>query len=374
MNQPTSFIVSSSPHLRAAENTTDIMRWVCIALMPAFGVALYAFGWRALFVAAVTVLACVITEYFCQKWRGTKITIGDFSAVLSGLLLAATLPPNVAWWIPIIGGVFAIAVVKQAFGGLGSNIWNPALAARALLQVSFPTQINSPTWVYINNDNLTFMERCWIWLDGGFQSYTANTSPDIISSATALTALKSVATNIATTPQTIQELLNADKLNNYWQMIVASFWGVEGGCIAEGSAIALLLGGLFLIAKKIIGWETPFFYLATVALLCWALPAPYYSAGIKVYTEWFCGPVLLQLIGGGLLLGAFFMTTDYVTTPLTKKGKIIFAVGCGIITALIRLYSNSYPEGCCYSILIMNTCVPLIDAWTRPKKYGEVKT
>lgn len=416
-NVRTPFIVSSSPHLRAEEGTADIMRWVCVALAPAFGAGVYAFGPRVVMVALAAVAACVLTEALCQKWRGARVSVGDFSAVLSGLLLAATLPPNVPWWVPVLGGVFAMGVVKHAFGGLGSNVWNPALAARAFLQVSFPTYLNAAAWPRISDRVQGVWARCRVWMDGSFGDYdrataayqeqlrrgmevaqreyanvgaflkemapeanfpvpfealrrgVAATPPDVVSGATAMTRLKGLAAAADDAPRSAQELLGASGVD-YWQLLKDAFSGVEGGCIAETSAIALLLGGLFLIWRRIIGWEAPFCYLATVALLGWALPAPYAAGGAAAWTPWFSGPVLLHLGGGGLMLAAFFMETDYVTTPLTRRGKVVFALGCGLITAMIRLYSSSYPEGCCYSILIMNTCVPLIDAWTRPRKYG----
>lgn len=400
----TPLVVSSSPHVRAEEGTGDIMRWVCVALAPAFGVGVFAFGLRALAVALVAVAACVLTEAVCCLMRGRPVAaVNDFSAVVSGLLLAAVLPPNIELWVPAVGGVFAMGIVKHAFGGLGNNIWNPALAARAMLQVSFPAQLNSPAWPLLDNRGQGVWERIGTWMGESFAFYGEQmkhyaeqlqqarqealniasfvgealpgvavpppaevASPAVISGATPLTALKALQTADAGGVHTLQEILGG----RYWEMVRDTFTGIEGGCIAETSAIALLIGGLFLLAKKIISWETPVVYLATLALLTWALPAAYTAGGTSAYTPWFCGPALLHLGAGGAFLGAFFMETDYVTSPLTRKGKIIFAFGCGVITALIRLYSGSYPEGCCYSILLMNTCVPLIDSWTRPRKYG----
>ncbi len=390
MEPKTKFLVTTPPHLKAEESTADIMRWVCIALGPAFGVAFYAFGWYSLFLTLVSVVTCVITEAICQKLRRVNVTVTDFSAVVTGLLLAAVLPPNVRWWVPVIGGVFAIVVVKQLFGGLGSNIWNPALAARAFLQVSMPTELNSPFWPMLRDKGQGLVDRLLVTMNGSFAEYAKYVgadwmkhdlpavttpaaaiiqAPDIISQATALTALKSAsvtAADIVKDGVGLQQILP-----DYSQRVWDSFIGLEGGCIAEASALALILGGILLLWKKIITWEAPVFYIATVALLTWVLPAPVkVDGGATVYTMWFSGPVLLHLFGGGLMLAAFFMDTDYVTTPMSRKGKIIFAVGCGLITAMIRLYSSAYPEGCCYSILIMNTCVPLIDSWTRPKKFG----
>ncbi len=382
MNDPkTNYIVSVAPHLKAQDSTDKIMRYVCLALLPAFLVGFYVFGWYAMLITLLSVISCVITEAICQKIRGIDITIRDYSAVVSGLLLAAVLPPNVSWWVPVVGGVFAIGVVKQAFGGLGSNIWNPALAARAFLQVSLPTQINSPSWPMIKDQGKGLIARLGVTLDGSFSDYIKTTA-DAIKNGT----VDSVAVISKATPLTELMLLTADKseaakgvsvqeiVPNYCKLVWDSFIGFEPGCIAEVSAIALIIGGIFLLLKKIITWEAPVFYIATVGILTWILPAKIALSGGAgvVYTPWFSGPVLLQLFSGGLMIGAFFMDTDYVTTPMTRKGKIIFAIGCGIITAMIRLYSSAYPEGCCYSILLMNTCVPLIDAWTRPKKFGTV--
>ncbi len=391
MNDPkTNYIVSAAPHLKAKDSTESIMRNVCLALIPAFLVGFYVFGWYAMLITLLSIASCVLTEVICQKMRGTAVTIHDYSAIVSGMLLAAVLPPNVSWWVPVIGGVFAMGVVKQAFGGLGSNIWNPALAARAFLQVSIPTQLNSPSWPMIKEHGLGFFQRLGITMNGSFSDYMKS-SADVVSHATqAGDAAVSVMTKVdvvsQATPLTKMMLLSADKataaagatvqhiIPDYLSVVWKSFIGFEPGCIAEISALALILGGVYLLLKKIITWETPVVYLLTVAVLTWIFPAKIaITDGGFGYTTWFSGPVLLQLFGGGLMLGAFFMDTDYVTTPMTRKGKIVFALGCGVITAMIRMYSSAYPEGCCYSILIMNTCVPLIDAWTRPKKFGSKK-
>ncbi len=391
MNDPkTNYIVSAAPHLKAKDSTESIMRNVCLALIPAFLVGFYVFGWYAMLITLLSIASCVLTEIVCQKMRGTAITIHDYSAIVSGMLLAAVLPPNVSWWVPVIGGVFAMGVVKQAFGGLGSNIWNPALAARAFLQVSIPTQLNSPSWPMIKEHGLGFFQRLGVTMNGSFSDYMKS-SADVVTHATqagdaAVSAMTKVDVITQATPLTKMMLLSADKatatagatvqhiIPDYLSVVWKSFIGFEPGCIAEISALALILGGVYLLIKKIITWETPVVYLLTVALLTWIFPAKIaITDGGFGYTTWFSGPVLLQLFGGGLMLGAFFMDTDYVTTPMTRKGKIIFALGCGIITAMIRMYSSAYPEGCCYSILIMNTCVPLIDAWTRPKKFGSKK-
>ncbi len=359
------YIVSTSPHLKAEQDISVIMKLVCIALIPSFIWAAFNFGWHALWVTGLCVAACVATEAVCLWLRGKPVLtgVGDYSAVVSGLLLAAVLPPNVSWHVAILGGIFAMAVAKHAFGGLGNNIWNPALLSRAFLQVAYAAEINSPIWPRVN-------EQQGLWqnlscpLSGSFAALAERT-PDVVSSATMLARIAY--------PKTA----SADfRFVTNWSEVWNGFIGLEGGVIAEVSALFLLLGGLFLLWQKIITWEIPVCYIATVGVLTWVLPAPFkyqtadMTDAVVRYTPWFCGPWALHLVGGGLFIGAFFMATDMVTTPMSFKGRVVFGLGCGLLTVLIRLYSSAYPEGVCYSILLMNTCVPLIDAWTRPRKFG----
>ncbi len=339
--------VSAPPHLKTREDTAAIMWRVCLALVPAFAVGFYAFGWYALFVTALAVGACLATEAACQRLRSRPVTLYDGSAVVSGLLLAAVLPPNVPWYLPVAGGVFAMAVAKHAFGGLGTNIWNPALLARAFLGACFASWIFQGEWVRLADppDALPDVSQS---VAGTAASFVENA--DVVTGATVLADVQATARS----PDAI------------WNSLL----GVEGGCIAEVSALALLVGGLYLLYKRIITWEIPVVYLASVGLLSWVLPQP--LPGGAGYTWWCTGPWLVHLMGGGLMIGAFFMATDMVTTPLTVKARVWFALGCGVLTVVIRLYAG-YPEGVCYSILIMNTCVPLLDAWTRPVKFGASK-
>lgn len=365
MEPLTPFVVSISPHLRAEDDIARIMWRVVLALIPAYVVALYVFGWYALVVAGVSVSACLVTEAICQRLRGVPLTLQDGSAVVTGLLLAAMLPPNVDLYVPLVGGIFAIAIGKQIFGGLGNNLWNPACLARAFLQVAMASRINAAAWPRLRpaEDGFSHIATS---IAGSFESLASRTA-DVITSATTMTAIA------MPTASSSQYVIRATP-----EMIWATFWGIEGGCIGEVSAAALLLGGIYLFAKKVISWEIPVGFIGTTVLLGWILPAPFkypladgtFAVG---YTPWFSGPWLLHLLGGGLLLGAFFMATDMVTSPLTPKGRLIFGIGCGLLTILIRLYSSAYPEGVCYSILIMNTCVPLIDAWTRPVVFGTRK-
>jgi electron transport complex protein RnfD len=352
------YIVSTPPHVKAEEGIPKIMLLVVLALLPAFVLAPVVFqSWWPLVVTALCVTACVATEVACQKLRGVPVTINDWSAVVTGLLLAAVIPPYVSWWVPVLGGAFAIGVAKHCFGGLGNNIWNPALLARAFLQNALPPQINAG----FGNGNPDLWQKLYAKAAG-----EAAHSPDVVSSATVLTRIHTPLAKSA--DFRINDIADCD-------LVLRTWFGFEGGTIAEVSAGLLLLGGIYLLLRKIITWEIPIGYIATAGLLAWILPAPFkyldpaVGKEVVLYTAWCSGPWLLHLGAGGLMIGAWFMATDMVTSPMTSKGKLIFGIGCGLLTICIRLYAG-YPEGVCYSILIMNTCVPLIDSWTRPKKFG----
>jgi len=308
------FTVSSSPHIRAKHSTASIMQNVIIALLPALAVAGYVFGVWALALVAICVIASVVTEAVIQKLLKKPVTINDWSAVVTGVLLAFNLPVNAPWWIAVIGSVFAIAIVKQCFGGLGQNFINPALAARAFLLASWPGHMTSTAYIPIS---------------------------DAVTTATPLALLKTGdPALIATMPSTFD-----------------LFTGLNvTGCIGEISALALLIGGLYLIYKGIISWRIPTIYIVTVgifALLVGQDP-------------------LVHIFSGGLMLGAFFMATDYASSPVSVKGQIAFAVGCGVLTMIIRLYGG-YPEGVSYAILLMNVATPLIERYTKDRIYGVSK-
>ncbi len=305
-------IVSSSPHLRSHTTVQTVMGDVLIALVPAMIAAFYFFGLQAVMVVAVCVLSCVLSEALCQKAMNRTSTIKDLSAVVTGLLLAFNLPPTVPLWLAAVGGVFAIIVEKQFFGGIGQNIVNPALAARAVLLASWP--VSMTTWT----------------IDG-------------VSTATPLALLKE---------RTLSSLPSLTDV----------FIGHVGGCIGETSALALLLGGAYLLFRKVISWHIPVVYIATVFVLTAILGRDGFMSANPLY----------EIFLGGLMLGAFFMATDYTTSPMTKQGQVIFALGCGVLTTLIRLYGG-YAEGVSYSILIMNLFVPLIDRVTVPRIFGEVR-
>jgi len=308
-------LAGSSPHIKSGRNVQKIMLDVVIALMPAAIAAVYYFGLNALLLIISTVLSCVLSEYLWAKITKKPHTIGDLSAVVTGLLLAFNLSPKVPVWIAVIGGVFAIIIAKQLFGGLGHNFINPALAARAFLMASWPVQMTS-------------------WVSPG-------AGADAVSSATPLAILKGT------------------EATGQMPELIDMFLGNIGGCIGETSTLALLIGALYLLARKVITLELPVAFIGTVAFMTWML------GGETAFT----GNFIYHVLSGGLILGAFFMATDYTTSPVTSLGRIIMGVGCGLLTSIIRLYGG-YPEGVSYSILLMNLVVPLIDRFIIPRSFG----
>ena len=317
-------IVSSSPHVRSNEDTSYIMKQVIIALLPAAVAGVYFFRLNALSAMFFCILGTVGTEFLYQKFTKQKSTIGDFSAVVTGLLLAFNVPASLPWWMCLVGGIFAILVVKMVFGGIGCNFVNPALAARAFL-LSFPVAMTAWTQPGVN----------WI-----------GKNLDAVTTATPLSFLKNGAAGLAD--------LSSNGISLADMMI-----GNIGGCIGETSAILLLLGGVYLMYKGIINYVIPVFYIATVFILTFLLGG--FNITFAIY----------QLFAGGLMLGGFFMLTDYTTSPMTKKGQIIYAVLAGLITTVIRMYGG-YPEGVSYSILLVNCLAPLIDKFVRNRVFGEV--
>jgi electron transport complex protein RnfD len=308
MTQETQFLVSPGPHLWKGLSVNKIMYYMVLVLLLPAGAAVYFFGYHALLVIVVSVAAAVLTEYVAKKLR-KRAFVMDGSAVVTGLLLALTLPPTIPLWMVAVGAIFAIAIVKEAFGGLGYNIFNPALGGRAFLTAAFSVEMT--TWV----------------LPMGFGA-------DAVTSAT---------------PLSERFIWEADKLSLYQEM----FMGNTAGSMGETSALLILIGGLSLIALRIIDWRTPAAYIGTVALLTFALGQD----------------AIFHVLVGGLMLGAFFMATDYVTTPLTHKGRIVFSIGAGVLTVVIRLFGG-LPEGVAFSILSMNALTPLIDKYIKVKPYG----
>ena len=304
--------ISSSPHLRSHDSTRSIMQDVCIALAPAGIASIILFGGAAARIIALAVITCVLSEYFYQKLTGQKSTVGDWSAVVTGLLLAYNIPASAPWWMPVVGGVVAIVLVKQLFGGIGSNFMNPALTARAVLFVS------------------------WSSIMGSYPITRFMT--DVTSSATPLAQLGEGGVSAVST----------------WNLFI----GNCGGVLGETCKLALLLGGIYLIVRGVIDWKIPATFIATV-FVCYLLKDGFVMA-------------IDQVLAGGLILGAFFMATDYATSPVSNVGRVIFGVGCGLLLFVIRAFAN-YPEGCSFAILFMNVCTPLIDRFTMPKIFGEVK-
>ena len=317
--------ISSSPHVHAPVKTRDLMRDVLIALLPALLGSVYFFGLRALTVTAVSVLSCYVFEKLWNKLMKKDDKTYDLSACVTGVLLAFVCPVTIEYWMIVLGAAFAILLVKMLFGGIGRNIVNPALAGRAFM-FSWPVAMS--TWVKVGFEN----------------------SAGLLSTADAVTA----ATPLAA--------MHQGYIDPAAGSIADMFWGNVGGCIGETSAFLLLIGFVYLLYKKVITWHIPVAYIGTVAVL--ALLFPLGNNPI----EWMSA----QLFGGGLMLGAIYMATDYVTSPLTKTGQIVYGIGCGALTILIR-YFGGYNEGVSYAILIMNACVVLLDRIGRPTKYGAPK-
>ncbi len=315
----TRFLVSSSPHIRSGESTQRIMLDVIIALMPALFAGVLYFGFGALTLTVTAVVFAVATEAVMQKIMGKPVTVNDLSAAVTGLLIAFNVPATLPLWIVAVGSIFAIAIVKQCFGGLGFNFINPALAARAMLLASWPVRMT--TWVA--------------------------PGADAVSTATPLAIIKGGLQGAEAAGQAIPNVMNL-------------FLGNIGGCIGETSALALIIGGAYLLYRGVISHRIPVAYIATVAVLAFLFGG--FDPFVMVY----------HVFAGGLFLGAIFMATDYSTSPMSARGQIIFGIGCGFLTSVIRFYGG-YPEGVSYSILLMNLATPLIDRYTMPKKFGEVK-
>lgn len=314
------FVVSSSPHIHQKQTISSIMIDVIVALIPAMLAGIFFFGVRAAIVILTSILSCVLSEYIYEKALKKPITISDYSAVVTGLILGLNLPATIPLWMVVIGSVFAIVLVKQLYGGIGKNFVNPALTARC------------------------FMIAAWAG------AMTIFTEPfmgiDAISQATPLSILKG--TSVGDLPT-----------------VKAAFLGAIPGSIGETSSLLLILGGIYLLIKRVIRWHIPVFYLGTFAVLSLLFGRNISDISTLNY-------VLLELFCGGIMLGAIFMATDYTTTPTTTKGQIIFGIGCGLLTFVIRTFGG-YPEGTSFAILLMNLLSPLIDRFTIPKSFGEVR-
>jgi electron transport complex protein RnfD len=336
------FFVSTSPHIADRESVPQIMFMVCLSLLPASIGAVYFFGTRALWIVLISIITAVLSEAGVQKLMKKPITVHDGSAILTGILLAFNVSAQVPLWLPAIGSFFAIVVGKQVFGGLGFNPMNPALLGRAFLLASWPTHMTIFTNAPPRGGTVSGIEG--------------------ITSATPLNLFKEQQEVLAHASQyPIEKVTHAHQaVGQLYDSIDKLFWGQVGGCIGETSAFLLLIGAAFLLYKRYIGFEIPLGYIGTVAVLSWVFGG---SEGL------FSGNIVFHIFSGGLVLGAFFMATDMVTSPLSSKGQLVFGIGCGVITVLIRKIGG-YPEGVSYSILLMNLMVPVLDRWTKPKVFG----
>ena len=322
-------IVSASPHVHSDRTSKKLMYDVVIALIPAFLVSLYVFGYSAMVLMAVAVTSCLLFEHVIQKYLlKSETTIGDGSALITGILLAFNLPAGLPIWMIIVGSLVTIGIAKLSFGGLGYNIFNPALVGRVFLLVSFPVQMTM--WPTAVENNTVIV--------------------DAVTGATPLGIIKE-GLMFGETMTTL-----STKIPSSMDMLL----GITGGSLGEMSGLALLLGGLFLVIRKVISWHIPVILLATIAVMTgvfWLIDPEHYA-----------NP-LIHVLSGGAILGAFYMATDLVTSPMTKKGMVIFAIGIGIITVVIRLF-GAYPEGISFAILIMNAFVPLINKYFKPRRFG----
>ena len=320
------YILSSSPHTHAKSSVSRIMLDVLIALLPTTAAGIWFFGLPAVWTITTCVATCLVTEALCRLAMKRENTVGDLSAVVTGLLLALNLPAGIPLWMAAVGSVFAIGVAKQVFGGLGMNPFNPALAARAFMLISFTGPMT--TWL----KPLAHGGRCCA-------AVTSATPPvEALTTATPLAFVKGG---------------HLDPVPGLWDLLI----GNMPGCIGEVSALALALGAAYLLVRKVITWHIPVTFLATVAV--YALISGRAPAHVEILT-------------GGVMIGACFMATDYVTSPTTSLGKVIFGCGCGLLCMVIRQF-GAYPEGCSFAILIMNAVCPLINRWTQPKPFGRGK-
>jgi Na+-translocating ferredoxin:NAD+ oxidoreductase subunit D len=322
------FLVSSSPHMHSGESIRKIMWQVVGAMVPAMAVAIVFYGLHAVNVLVVTTAACVGFEALFQWLRKDRIRVADGSAVVTGVLLALNLPPSSPWWMCIIGAFIAIGIAKELYGGIGYNPFNPALVARVALLISFPTQMTSwsPT----------------LWMPPA--------GADAVTTATPLGMIKEHLLTDGTTGLQMT-------WDYFWRLMI----GNVAGSLGETSVLALLLGGLFLLWKGYIDWRVPVSFIGTVFV---------FTGVAFLFNPTGVASPVFHVISGGLVLGAFFMATDMVTSPVTRKGMIIFGIGCGVITAVIRLWGG-YPEGVSFAILIMNATVPLLDRYFKPDVFGE---
>jgi len=346
----------SSPHIHSGDSIRATMFAVILALIPAGVISVYLFGWLAVFLILLCMLGCMFTEFVALKWMGRSTApVMDGSAALTGLLLALTLPASIPWWMALLGSIFAIGLGKQVYGGLGYNPFNPALSARIILLVSFPLQMT--TWLipmHLGASAIDLYDFSSSWQLFAFGAASLPHALDAITMASPLGHIKT---------EWSQGVGVSEALRAYDYSYLDAFIGRETGSLGETSALALLIGGIWLIARHTISWHIPIAYLSSVAILAFIFNA----INPDMYA-----PPLFHLLAGGLMLCAFFMATDPVSSPSSSGGKIVFGVGCGILTWVIRTYGN-YPEGAMFAVILMNCVVPLIDYYCRPRVYGRAR-
>ena len=336
MSEAPLWTVSISPHVKSRESVEKIMWSVVACLLPPLILSVFIFGLQTLIITLISVISCVATEAVSQKLLHRPVTVKDGSAVITGLLLAYIIPPGVPYWIPILGAVMSIYVAKHLLGGIGFNIFNPALIGRAFLLATFPVAMTS-AWLAPIRDAAVFKYM--------------GTGIDAVSTATPLYVLKYYGMAAV-----------LEKFGSLSTIYSDFFIGWRPGCIGETSALLLLIGGIYLLYKKYITWHIPISVIVSVGFFAWVF------GGEKLFT----GNPLLAVLSGGVILGAFFMATDYVTSPTQKSGKIIFGAGVGALTVLIRL-KGGYPEGVCYAILLMNPLTPAFETWFKPRRFAPPK-
>ena len=328
--------ISVSPHVRSGLSTSTVMRDVCIALMPALLFGTFVFGLRALIIIALSAVSCVLTEYVYQRLMKLPVTVADYSALVTGLILEMNLPSTVPFWVPVMGGVFAILFVKQLFGGIGQNFMNPALAARCFLIISFPA-IMGGNWPAVGN---IFGGDMW----AGFAQRMTTLTVDAASAATPLAVLQ-----------------GGGEID-----LLQAFLGIHSGCIGETSSLAILIGAVYMIARGVISPRIPAVYVGSA--MVFALLLNLLAGNGVPSVNYLVG----QVVSGGLLAGAVFMATDYVSSPITRGGQWIYAILLGFLTSLFRVFGSS-AEGASYAIIIGNTLVPLIERVTMPRAFGHMR-
>ena len=347
--------ISAGPFTHKSNSVQNVMLMVLLALLPATAFNMYLFGWPAIFLFAVTISSCVAIEAYCLKLAGKPVmkTLGDNSAVLTGWLLAASLPPWAPWWVGLLGALFAIALAKHAFGGLGQNVFNPAMVARVALLVSFPVAMT--IWVMphplFSSGAPGFADAIAITFGGHV--------PDTVSAASALGFVKTELSRGIPVADSLRQL-SRDSTMTYMPDLMDLAWGYKPGSLGETSAVLILLGGLFLLVRRIITWHIPVAVLGSLFLM---------GALFNAVDPARFAPGLFHMLSGATFLGAFFIATDYVTSPVSKQGQLIYGIGIGMLTWVIRNFAG-YPEGMAFAVLLMNGLTPIIDQYTRPRAFG----